>query len=112
MMSIWLEWCKINYELTLSTIEEIWNMPIWGNSQIRRQNKPIFDSQIMQSNVNKIFDLCHPGGGWMSPDDLHNEYSVNFQALYLMGIIAAIPNRWKVELCCNPINVNIDCLLK
>ena len=55
--SIFKAWCHYNFQEVLASPEEILDTIIWGNSLIRKNNKPIFTPSIVNSNIDKILDI-------------------------------------------------------
>ena len=99
MLSIWEAWCKCNYDPVPVAVEKILNMPLWGNSEIRRENKPILQRKLTSTNVNRIIDIIDVQNGQsLTYVRLVHRHGHVFDELYYLGLLAAIPNRWKIEL--------------
>ena len=72
---------------------------IWGNSLITRKNRPIFDPVLLESGINKIVDIYDlEKKEFFSYERIKQQYTIKFDNLYYLGIIAAIPRMWKVLL--------------
>ena len=86
-------WCQAHYKPVLESSEEILSTLIWGNSQIRKRNAPMFDKQLINSSMNQIMTIYN-----FSKHRFNNLEEVNLEgidSLYYLGIIAAIPKLWK-----------------
>ena len=55
--SVWLAWSEYNYVPTYEDTDEMLSAVMWGNSLIRRRNKPIFDGDFVNSNIERILDI-------------------------------------------------------
>ena len=72
---------------------------IWGNSHIRRNNSPIFDHMLINSNINCIMDIFDPiCKSFVTYEQLVGQFGEVMDYLTYLGIIAAIPNIWKISL--------------
>ena len=57
--SIWRSWAQYHYR-EVDNYEEILLNKLWGNSNIRLSNKPIFDKTLLNSMVDSVLDIIHP----------------------------------------------------
>ena len=87
-------WAKYNFQ-DPEEEQEIAEQLIWGNSLIRRQNKPILDKKIVNSKIETIEDLANKEAKRLkSYQEVVNDYEVTFDQLFYEGIKAAIPRSW------------------
>ena len=97
--SIWRAWARATYRDTVENLEEVLNMSIWGNSLIRRQGKPIFNKEVIESKIDKIIDIYDPGSQrLMTIEQIVNTFGQILSPLLYQGIKVAIPTTWKVIL--------------
>ena len=97
--SIWKAWAKLTYKETCLETEEILESMIWGNSLIRMRNQPIFDTKIVDSNIDKILDIFDPvTKKFHSFEQIIEIFGKKLNYLQYCGIRAAIPNLWKIVL--------------
>ena len=97
--NILYSWSEFNFEPVLATAEEILNTVIWGNSLIRRANKVILDGKLVNSKVDRlmcIYDFVNKR--FMRYQEVKDAYDIEFDQLFYLGILAAIPNTWKIIL--------------
>ena len=98
-LHIWYAWCCFNYKPIISEVDEILDAIIWGNSLIKRANKPIFDKKLTQSNIDKVLDIYNPvRSAFYTYEELCEIYGTVIDYLQYCSILAAIPSRWKIEL--------------
>ena len=96
---VWLSWCEYNAKSSLSNPEEILVSILWGNSLIRKRYKPIFDNCLVNSSVERILDIYNlESKRFCSYVEVSEQSGRNLTNLYYLGIIAAIPNMWKLLL--------------
>ena len=92
-------WLKFHYQPVLETPEEILCTVLYGNSLIKRKNAPIFEVKLLTSNVERILDIYDvTKHRLMTSEELVAELGIDFDPLFYLGLRAAIPNRWKIEL--------------
>ena len=121
--SILQAWCKYHYQPVLSDHEEIMCTVIWGNSLLRRENKPMFDKELVNSNVERVSDIVHPlHRRLMTYNEFTDVFGRVISPLRYCGILATLPKTWRhsiqkmrfFNLCrCQPLplpNHNILCL--
>ena len=66
-------------------------MTIWENSLLRRQNKPIWDKTIVNSNMNRIIDIVHPmQQRFLRYEELADTYGLVFSVLWYFSILATL----------------------
>ena len=50
-------WCEVNFEEVVKTKEHFLEQPIWHNSLIRIENKPVFDKTFFSLGISKVKDF-------------------------------------------------------
>ena len=94
-----LTWTELHFEHDTLDLQDILNENLWGNSNIRRCNRPIFQKQLLASKVDKVIDIMDVvNKKFLTYDQIVNSYGSTVDCLLYLSIIAAIPNRWKVVL--------------
>ena len=89
-------WMKLNFKPTMETKEEILGTKIYGNSLIRRGNKPIFDQKLLQSPVDSIFTILNNDlSSFLTYPQLCYMVGNTFPFIQYCSILAAIPKTWK-----------------
>ena len=106
--SIWKAWATFHFS-EISEYEEILNANLWGNSEIRRRNRPIFDARLTTSNIDKILDIYDPiAHQFYKLETIMDNYGNVFDMLFYLSIRAAIPNKWKITLRNNTLESELD----
>ena len=109
MQSIFRVWCEITFTHTPDTIEQILNMPLWGNSLIHQKNAPIWDAKLLTSNVNKVFDIVDPNTNKIYDiKGLYQNFGIDWDTLYYFGLRATILRTWRIEIKNMQINDEMD----
>ena len=104
-LDILMAWSIVNYKPAISHPEDILSSVLWGNSLIRRRNKPLFDKNMVNSNVFYVLDIYDLGRNrFLDYNELVDNFGYDWDLLTYLGIRAAIPDRWKLELR----NCNVD----
>ena len=97
--SIWHAWTTYNCKENLETTEEMLNTLIWGNSLIRRMNKPLFNKNLISSNIEKLIDIVDiHNRTLMSYDEVCSNFGPSLDHLFYLGIVAAITKFWKTAI--------------
>ena len=105
-------WSMYNYKPTLESQEEILDPRLWGNSLIRRENKPLLDNKLLSSGIEKILDIYDiRKKKFMTFTEVKHKFRISFDMLFYLGIVAAIPNVWKLIIHTvegdDPIDINV-----
>ena len=59
-LDIWAAWAVLNYSHEVIDFQEITAQYVIGNSHIRKGLRPIFDTKISNSPIQKVGDIVHP----------------------------------------------------
>ena len=95
---IWWAWSNINYksEQDITTVEEILDQNVWGNSCIQRALSPLWDANIVNSNIDKIIDIYDPiNKTFLQHEQVMELFGPVISHWDYLSIIAAIPKGWK-----------------
>ena len=96
VFSIWSAWASYNYKEVIEEPEMILNAIIWGNSLIRRENKPLFSKKLLSSKLDRVLDIYDiERRSFYTYDQIINRYGLVINNMYYLGILAAIPSQWK-----------------
>ena len=89
-------WAMYNYEDYYDDPQQILNSIIWGNSKIRRANKPICQKRLVNSNIVRIIDIFNiQENRFYTYKELKDNCGQGIDELFYLGILAAIPQEWK-----------------
>ena len=106
--SIWSAWAKITHKTDLQ-YEEILEEKLWGNSFIRRKNLPIFDKQLINSNMDTILDIVNTEKKCsLSCNELTDQFGPNIDMLFYCSLRAAIPSIWKYDIRNNELDRELE----
>ena len=84
-------WFSFTYDSNVNTSDQV----IWNNSYIRINNVPFLWKKPFKKGLVWLQQL-YPDGVQISEEAAEETYGLNF--LDLRSIIAAVPNKWKVQL--------------
>ena len=91
--SIWVDilqcWCEYNYTEP-NTPEEILSQMIWYNSNIRINNLPFLNKNLMDIGIVHVRDLVDNYGTFRTPENI-----VGNLAMAYNSTIGAVPQKWK-----------------
>ena len=97
--SILKAWSYIHYTPYQDKPEELLGLMLWGNSLIRRRNKPIFDSSLVNSNIDTILDIYDVNKhDFLTYTELCDVFGTVIELLLYYGITTSIPKVWKAIL--------------
>ena len=85
------------------------NTNLWGNSLIRKQNKPIFERNLLDSNIDRVIDIFDINTKkFYTLEQLNNDHGSTLDFLAYCGLRAAIPTFWKTILRNSTLDTEID----
>ena len=94
--SIWAAWCRFHYQETLADYEDIISTIVWGNSLIKVNNRPVYNRNLVNSNLETIFDIVDVRNKqFYTYREITEIFGPVFDPLIYFGIITAIPSAWK-----------------
>ena len=107
--SILSSWALLNFKSSPLDFDSILGMVLYGNSLIRRAGSPIFDDNLINSNIDTILDIYHPTEKrFLTMPEIIDLFGPELPLLTYYGIIASIPRVWKVELRNNVLDFVLD----
>ena len=98
--SIWVFWNTITYSEP-QELEEILNSTLWGNSLVRRRNKPILHKKLLNTDIDRFLAILLPlptGLKLMTWDEMINTHREVIDSFYYMSLLASIPSKWKIAI--------------
>ena len=90
-------WCNYNFK-PIDTTNDPTSDIIWFNSNIRIDNRVIFNKEMFTKGIIYLKDFTHSNGDIYSHEEFKMHYSVNINFLTYYSIIHAIPTRYKEAL--------------
>ena len=88
------QWCLYNFIQTNRTEDRI-NEILWFNSNIKIDNKVVYYKTCHEKNIIYLKDLLDQNGNLMSFSDFQAKYKTRLTFLHYLGLLGAIPNRYK-----------------
>ena len=92
-----ISWVQFNKQ-EVCTSTQVLSQQLWLNSNIRIENKPICYKKWFDAGIICIQDLVNEDQSFLSINQLKRKYHLNIMFTEYMGIIDAIPARWKCWL--------------
>ena len=99
--TIWLEILNYWFEYCYSkpqNVSEILAQPLWYNSNITMDNKPVFIRSAFQENIKCINDIIDGNGNILNYMEFRRKYNIDCHMILYFGLVAAIPQEWKMQL--------------
>ena len=93
---LWIAWSKINFRIP-EEASEITTQVVWGNSLILRAGQPIFDMQLVNSNIDYPMNLFL-NGHFVKFEQLDSIVKDDISVLMFNALKAAIPVTWRSAL--------------
>ena len=107
--NILVAWAHFSYKPVVIEYEEILNETLWGNSHIRRRDKPIFDSALLSSNINRVLDIVDISQHQLLTfEEYEEQYGRKIDPLLFYGLRAAIPPLWKNTIKQETLSMELD----
>ena len=85
-------WSEVNYEETIISDHHFRTLPLWYNSLVRVENRPVFFKEWFLKGITKVEHLMDDSGKFLSLtafQTIHN-LTVRPAALTFLGIISSI----------------------
>ena len=92
-----LMWSKFTYH-NPKNICQIRNMPIWGNTFMRIDNQPIWNTKAISVGFTKVDQLLNPDNTLKNFVDIRNDSSTSVTFVQYYGICKSIPYYWRCIL--------------
>jgi hypothetical protein len=88
--------------------QEVGIQPLWHNSMIKIENKPMCYINWQIKGIDYIQDMLNDKGRLLTKEQLENKHGIICKCLQYNSIISAIPREWKTLLKNSPVgNINI-----
>ena len=76
--------------VNIKTKQQFLEQPIWHNSLIRTEDKPVFYKQLSLHGITKIAHLMKDSRNFLSFDEFINTYKIQVKPLKYFGLISAL----------------------
>jgi len=83
-------WSEVNYDNQIKTKQQFLELPIWHNSLVRINNKPVFYKHIFLRGILKASHLMKDSRTFLSHAEFSNTYNVRIESLKYFGLISAL----------------------
>ena len=93
-----VDWTKINMDNNVNTKEKIANQPIWLNSKVVANKKPLFCRASIKK-IKIIGELLDKKYTFKDLNKINTEYNLRWTFLDYMKIRQTIPHAWRQILC-------------
>ena len=90
-------WSEVNFCDQIRTEQQFLEQPIWHNSLIRIEDKPIFYRQLFLCGISKITHLMKDSRNFLSLEELINTYKVRVMPLKYFGFISALRHHYNAN---------------
>ena len=80
----------VNFEEVVKTKEQFLAQPIWHNSLIRIENKPVFDKKLFSLGISKVKDFVEEQHNFLSHTDFIENYNCQLQPLKYFGLVSSL----------------------
>ena len=78
-------WSEISYERNVNSLDHFLSLPLWHNSLIPMDNKPIFYQSWYSKSVRNVADLLKDRNVLLSLHELKHRFNVKANFLTLLG---------------------------
>ena len=91
-------WSAITYEKQISP-RQFMHTPVWANSSIIRAGAPLFDMDLINSNIMSLADIYKKDcQRFKTPQELWEEYGEQIDTMTYNSLKSAIPREWKPRI--------------
>ena len=90
-------WSEVNFGDQIRNEQQFLEQPIWHNSLIRIEDKPIFYTQLFLCGISKITNLMKVSRNFLSLEELINTYQVRVMPLKYFGLISALRHHYNAN---------------
>ena len=98
-VSILRAWCQMHYNPVFEENDEILTTNIWGNSLIRKGDRPIFEKSLINSKINKVIDIYDLARRqFYTYQQVIDLFGMNLNQLLYNTIVSAIPRLSRILL--------------
>ena len=83
-------WSEVFFQETIVSDEHLLSSPLWQNSLIRIQNKPVFYNDWLLKGITQVKHLMDESSNFLSLTAFQNKYDLQTRPLTFFGIISAV----------------------
>ena len=83
------------FDDVMKTKQQFLEQPLWHNSLIRIDKKPVFDKKLFLRGISKIKDLTKESCKFLSLKDFIEKYQMQIQPLKYFGLMPALRHHYK-----------------
>ena len=83
-------WSEISYEANMNSIDHFLSLPLWHNSLIRIDNRPVYYKSWSCKGIQHVTDLHKDPNTFSSSHELQERYNVTTNLLVLHGLKSSL----------------------
>ena len=83
-------WSEISYEANVNSTDHFLTLPLWHNSLIRIDNRPVYYKSWSCKGIQNVTDLLKDPNTFLSPHELQERYNVKTNFLVLHGLKSSL----------------------
>ena len=83
-------WSEISYEANVNSIDHFLSLPLWHNSLIRIDNRPVYYKSWSCKGIQNVTDLLKDPNNFLSSHELQERYNVKTNFLVLHGLKSSL----------------------
>ena len=83
-------WSEVNFDNQIKTKQHFLELPIWHNSLIRINDKPVFYEHIFLRGISKVSHLMKDLRTFLSLSEFLNTFNIRIEPLKYFGLISAL----------------------
>ena len=83
-------WSEISYEANVNSTDHFLSLPLWHNSLIRIDNRPVYYKSWSCKGIQNVTDLLKDPNTFLSPHELQERYNVKTNFLVLHGLKSSL----------------------
>ena len=83
-------WSKVKYEEMIISDYHFRTLPLWYNSLVRVENRPVFFKERFLKGITKVEHLMDDSGKFLSLTAFHTTHNLAVRPLTFLGIVSSI----------------------
>jgi len=83
-------WSEVSYDNQIKTKQQFLELPIWHNSLVRINDKPVFYKQIFLRGISKASHLMKDSRIFLSHAEFSSTHNIQIEPLKYFGLISAL----------------------
>ena len=83
-------WSEISYEANVNSTDHFLSLPLWHNSLIQIDNRPVYYKSWSCKGIQNVTDLLKDPTTFLSPHELQERYNVKTNFLVLHGLKSSL----------------------